>query len=913
MARGATGFVRRGFLVRLGPLRLLLPLVALRSALAEAAALGGALPDRPSPACRPGQAALPPLIGRKDRRQLTRALNTTTHVAPWPDLAAPLPICWQPRRAHWVPRRPRQARRRRLRRRCGFAVLRVGEATNPGPPQPGTPVGGERPRRMDLDSPRERSPARNAPPRVFCPVPSCPCSQALTARGWSSHASMRHHLDDHASGSLQGTLPAAYLAAHNLDLCSVCGLTVAHRSNGTHPRCRPQQRQHARNSHPSERSGARLAGPSLAEIFAAPGPVLRHVPKAARSGWAQCLARSLAAVADQNSLSAWVQLCMLPKAVLRPAPRGGVSRRNQAASFTQRRCARWLEGERHELWEPERSSRQRRRPHPTDSEDEDDTLLAARHARCLALAAEGELSRACASLVDPPLLEKNAAVIAALRHKHPTAPPARPSLLASGPCPVGAVPDFAVADVVKAARSFRRGSAAGPSGLRGEHLREALESAHGDEVAAHLTRVVQLLVRGEAPFELAQHLAGATLHALPKGQDDVRPIAVGETLRRLVAKCLCSHVKSEAREWLSPLQVGVAVPLGAEAAVHSSRHWVHAYRNNPDKVFLKLDFVNAFNTVHRATVLREVRLRLPAMAPWAEWCYSHHTKLLFQGEALTSEAGVQQGDPLGPLLFALALQPSLCAAGRSQLDLCFAYLDDVCLAGDYTAVSAALGRLVNAARQVGLHLNVGKCELTTLGGPNTNLDSSLFPPWLAHQPFRGVRSAWLCPRQPQLLPPAHQAACDANGTSPSSSGPAARQPDSPHAAPSLRLLVKACILQPGHPTPVPSGCIEVVRPGSSSMLGILLHGSTCAGGMPPGHLVHQVWRPWPSQHFPSQWSCLYGFCSGHFSDLLLAAANLQPQHGCHHCQPQRVAARCRPCCSPTAAFPSTTRFVSGSG
>ena len=55
MARGATDFVRRGFLVRLGPLRLLLPLVALRSALAEAAALGGALPDRPSPACRLGR------------------------------------------------------------------------------------------------------------------------------------------------------------------------------------------------------------------------------------------------------------------------------------------------------------------------------------------------------------------------------------------------------------------------------------------------------------------------------------------------------------------------------------------------------------------------------------------------------------------------------------------------------------------------------------------------------------------------------------------------------------------------------------------------------------------------------------------------------------------------------------------
>ena len=46
--------------------------------------------------------------------------------------------------------------------------------------------------------------------------------------------------------------------------------------------------------------------------------------------------------------------------------------------------------------------------------------------------------------------------------------------------------EFSVDDVVRAARSFRRGSAGGPTGLRGEHLREALDSARGDEVGAHL-------------------------------------------------------------------------------------------------------------------------------------------------------------------------------------------------------------------------------------------------------------------------------------------------------------------------------------------------------------------------------------------------------------------------------------------
>ena len=71
-------------------------------------------------------------------------------------------------------------------------------------------------------------------------------------------------------------------------------------------------------------------------------------------------------------------------------------------------------------------------------------------------------------------------------------------------------------------------------GVTENHLR----GSGCDEVATHLTQVVQLLARGEALAELAPHLAGATLHALPKGEDDFRPIAVSETLRRLVSKCL---------------------------------------------------------------------------------------------------------------------------------------------------------------------------------------------------------------------------------------------------------------------------------------------------------------------------------------------------------------------------------------
>ena len=80
---------------------------------------------------------------------------------------------------------------------------------------------------------------------------------------------------------------------------------------------------------------------------------------------------------------------------------------------------------------------------------------------------------------------------------------------------------------------------------------------------------------------------------------------------------------------LFPLQIGVALPLGTEVGFKTAEQWFRRNRQNTNSVFVKLDFANAFNTVSRQAVLREVREHFPGLARWTEWCYCGQTNLVF--------------------------------------------------------------------------------------------------------------------------------------------------------------------------------------------------------------------------------------------------------------------------------------------
>ena len=139
-------------------------------------------------------------------------------------------------------------------------------------------------------------------------------------------------------------------------------------------------------------------------------------------------------------------------------------------------------------------------------------------------------------------------------------------------------------------------------------------SGAGDSLLESVTDFINLMLAGRVPERVRPILFGGRLTALKKKYGGLRPIAIGYTWRRLAAKVCCKHVSERAAALLSPRQLGFGVQRGAEGAAHATR----CYFNNltEDKIIIKIDFSNAFNTLRRDTILEAVQQYFPELLPY---------------------------------------------------------------------------------------------------------------------------------------------------------------------------------------------------------------------------------------------------------------------------------------------------------
>jgi hypothetical protein len=249
--------------------------------------------------------------------------------------------------------------------------------------------------------------------------------------------------------------------------------------------------------------------------------------------------------------------------------------------------------------------------------------------------------------------------------------------------------------------------APGASGLTTDLLRD-LCRARGKE-AGKLCVAIAALVRRIATSRIPEGHLGPhnvnRLAALDKGKGEVRPVGIGEALRRLVCKAIARVTQEEVREACGAMQLCGGMPSGCEAGARA----IQELWDDPEvEAVLFIDARNAFNTMNRAEAIRTATERCPIIARALKNIYGTPSSLCLEdGSHISSKEGTTQGCPLGMVMFALSSLPLIARVAVEGLIQIW-YADDSAGAGKVEGLRRWYQRIEEEGPQRGYHIKLSK-------------------------------------------------------------------------------------------------------------------------------------------------------------------------------------------------------------
>jgi len=116
---------------------------------------------------------------------------------------------------------------------------------------------------------------------------------------------------------------------------------------------------------------------------------------------------------------------------------------------------------------------------------------------------------------------------------------------------------------------------------------------------------------------------------------------------------------------LAPLQTAFAKGSPCEVVAMGVQAQVDALHGGTGWLLLQVDLRNAFSSVARPAILDALDRLSPSMMPWVRQAFQP-APLLVGREVIWSNRGGQEGDPLGPFLFAAGIQAALDALTQGE-------------------------------------------------------------------------------------------------------------------------------------------------------------------------------------------------------------------------------------------------------
>ena len=230
--------------------------------------------------------------------------------------------------------------------------------------------------------------------------------------------------------------------------------------------------------------------------------------------------------------------------------------------------------------------------------------------------------------------------------------------------------------------SLRTRGAAGASGMDADSWRRILVSKNygktGKDLRTAIAKMAQKLCKDELPTntDSIEAYTANRLIPLEKAPSGIRPIGIGEVLRRIVGKAIVTEIKPEILESAGNLQLCAGQKGGCEAAAHAMRE---IFEEEDTDAVLFVDASNAFNSINRKTLLHNIKYLCPQMATYVRNCYGHPSRLFVAGgKELLSAEGTTQGDPLAMPAYGVSILPLLILIKGAENDVKHvAYADDI--------------------------------------------------------------------------------------------------------------------------------------------------------------------------------------------------------------------------------------------
>ncbi|KAL0210729.1 hypothetical protein P9112_009027 [Eukaryota sp. TZLM1-RC] len=210
-------------------------------------------------------------------------------------------------------------------------------------------------------------------------------------------------------------------------------------------------------------------------------------------------------------------------------------------------------------------------------------------------------------------------------------------------------------------------------------------------------------------IKLPSEMTSSRLIALKKNELKIRPIAIGESLSRILASAVFGRIGEKAKEFFNPFQFGIKTVDGASSAALSFDVFFNS--NIPNYIF-NLDFENAFNAFKRSSILPLLQTHFPEAESFFYNFYGSQSTLVYEKFNLISSSGVKQGDPLGPFFFCLVIHPLMCELKQEFPDVHItAYMDDISIIDPIDPLRTIAEIVQQRYYQIGLSLNISKCLL----------------------------------------------------------------------------------------------------------------------------------------------------------------------------------------------------------